>query len=54
MRPVFALAMIALFLLGLYVMSISFDHEGAQAYLFSGGILISTLAFAIPMQLRKD
>lgn len=54
MRPVFALAMIALFVLGLYVMSISFDHPGAQAYLFSGGILLATLSFAIPLQLTKD
>ena len=54
MRPVLFLAMIALFVLGLYVMSISFEHPSASAYLFSGGIVLSTLAFAIPLQLRKD
>lgn len=54
MRPVFAVAMIALFVLGLYVMAIAFNHPGAEAYLFSAGLLISTLAFAIPLQLTKD
>ena len=54
MRPVFAIAMIALFVLGLYVMGIAFDHPGAQAYLFCGGLVLATLAFMIPMQLTKD
>ena len=54
MRPVFALVMIALFVLGLYIMAIAFDHPGAEAYIFCGGIAISALAFAIPMQFTKD
>ncbi|WP_157607155.1 hypothetical protein [Sanguibacter suarezii] len=54
MRPVFAIAMIALFVLGLYVMAIAFDHPGAEAYIFCGGLVISGLAFLIPLQLTKD
>ncbi|SDB87584.1 hypothetical protein SAMN05216410_0613 [Sanguibacter gelidistatuariae] len=54
MRPVFAFVMIALFALGLYIMAIAFDHPGSAAYIFSGGLFVSILAFAIPMQFTKD
>ena len=54
MRPVFAIAMIALFVLGLYVMAIAFDHPGSEAYLFCGGLVLSALAFAIPLQMKRD
>ena len=54
MRPVFAIVMIALFALGLYIMAIAFDHPGAEAYIFSGGLVVSALAFAIPLQFTKD
>ena len=54
MRPVFAIAMIALFVLGLYVMAIAFDYPGSEAYLFCGGLVLATLSFAIPLQLTKD
>jgi len=53
-RHVFAYAMLALFALGLFVMGISANFPGYEAYVFVGGILLSTLAFLIPIQLVKD
>lgn len=54
MRPVLAFAMIALFTLGLYVMAIAFDHPGSEAYIFSAGLAMTILAFAVPLQFTKD
>lgn len=54
MRHVFAFAMIGVFVLGLYVMGIAEEFDGAEAYVFCGGMLISALAFFIPIQLVKD
>ena len=54
MRHVFAFAMLGVFVLGLYVMSIATQYSGAEAYVFVGGLLLSTLAFLVPIQLAKD
>jgi hypothetical protein len=54
MRHVFAFAMIGVFVLGLYVMGIATQFEGAEAYVFCGGLLLCTLAFLVPIQLVKD
>lgn len=54
MRHVFAFAMIGVFALGLFVMGISSQYPGAEAYVFCGGLLLATLAFLIPIQLAKD
>jgi hypothetical protein len=54
MRHVFAFAMIGLFVLGLYVMGVANQYTGAEAYVFVGGLLLSTLAFLIPIQMVKD
>ncbi|MEP7762519.1 hypothetical protein [Sanguibacter sp. 25GB23B1] len=54
MRHLFAFAMIAVFVLGLYVMGVANQYTGAEAYVFVGGMLLSTLAFLIPIQMVKD
>ncbi|PFG34603.1 hypothetical protein [Sanguibacter antarcticus] len=54
MRPLFAVAMTALFVLGLYLMGAATDFPGAEAYVFVAGLLLSTLAFFIPIQMVKD
>ena len=54
MRHVFAFAMIGVFAVGLYVMSVANQYPGAEAYVFVGGLLLSTLAFLVPIQMVKD
>ncbi len=41
-----------LFLLGMFACGISFSVEGFQAILFVGGILLVSLAMALPIHIR--
>jgi hypothetical protein len=41
-----------LFLLGMFALGISFSVAGLQAVLFVGGILLISLAMALPIHLR--
>jgi hypothetical protein len=41
-----------LFLLGMFILGISFSVVGFQAVLFVGGILLISLAMALPIHLR--
>lgn len=54
MRHVFAIVMIALFTAGIFVMSIAENVDGYEGFVFTGGLLMSTLAFLIPIERAAD
>ena len=52
MRVLIFLLSIVLFLASWYVMALSFNVPGYQAWVFGGGILLFTLSIAIPFMSR--
>lgn len=51
-RGIFFLVCFAIFLTGFWLMGAAFVHH--SAIYFTGGMLLSSIAFFIPIQMRQD
>jgi len=54
MRALFALICLALFVAGLYIMSLAFSYPAHEGYIFAGGLLLCVVAFFVPMAQKTD